>query len=113
MKNEVREHCWTKSVPVPEGTKSGDPVIIGVLPGVAVIDRQANGKATVKFSTGSYRMTVIGKKEAEEKQIKVGEKVFLKEGKLSADTGGTLWGYVMEEVAKGKTAEVEVKLAIV
>lgn len=113
MKNEVREHCWTKSVPVPEGTKAGTPVLIGSLPGIAVIDRQPNGNATVKFSTGSYRISVIGKKEAEEKQIKVGEKVFLKEGKLSADTGGTLWGYAMEELAKGKTAEIEVKLAIV
>jgi len=115
MKNAVRDHCWTKSVPVPEGTKAGDPVVIGVLPGIAVIDRQSNGKATVKFSTGSYRLKVEGKKKGgeEEQAIKVGEKVFLKEGKLSADSTGTLWGYAMEEVEKGKTAEVEVKLAIV
>jgi predicted RecA/RadA family phage recombinase len=37
--------AWTESLslPVPEGTVSGDPVLVGVLPGVALTDRAVDG----------------------------------------------------------------------
>lgn len=114
MLNEVRDRCFEKSLPVPEGTKSGDPLVIGAakIPCVAVIDRQADGEATVKMGTGSFRFSVEGvEKEAKEKAIAVGDKVFLKGGKLNADSEGDLFGYAMEPVVKAKTTEIEVKLA--
>lgn len=113
MKNEVRDRCFEKSLPVPEGTKSGDPLIIGKIPCVAAIDRQPDGKATVKMGTGSFKFSVIAKKEAEEKAVAVGDELFLKEGKISKDTGGTLFGFALEAIEKGKTVEIEVKLATV
>lgn len=113
MKNEHLDRCFEISLPVPEGTKSGDPLIIGDIPCVAAIDRQADGKATVKMGTGSFSFSVIAKKEAEEKAVVLGKPVYLKEGKLSMDTGGTLFGYALAEIAKGKTATIRVKLATV
>lgn len=114
MKNEARDRCYEKSLPVPEGTVSGDPLIIGggKIPCVAAIDRQADGKATVKMGTGSFRFSVKGhEKEEKEKAIAVGDKVFLKGGVLNADSEGDLFGYAMEPVVKAKTTVIEVKLA--
>lgn len=112
MKNEVRDRCYQKSVPVPEGTKSGDPLVLGngKIPAVAAIDRQANGKATVRMKVGSFKFLVSAKKAAEEIAINVGDKIFLKEGKLSLNEGD-LYGYAMEAIAAGKEAEIEVQLA--
>ncbi|MGB8248290.1 MAG: DUF2190 family protein [Chlorobium sp.] len=38
------------TVPVISGTVSGDPVVFGNQPGVALTDRASDGTATVKFS---------------------------------------------------------------
>ena len=44
---------------VPEGVKSGEPVRVGAVAGVAKIDRQPDGKATV-WLDGSYTIDVSG-----------------------------------------------------
>jgi predicted RecA/RadA family phage recombinase len=116
--NRVREKCVQRSLPVPEGTKSGDPLVIGAgkIPAVALIDRgkDTEDEATVQMSLGSFEFEVEGKeKEGKEKAIEAGDPVYLKGGKLSADSGGDLFGYAMDPVAKGKTASIEVKLAAV
>lgn len=114
MKNEIRDRCYQKSVPVPEGTKAGDPLVLGngKVPAVAITDRQANGRATVRMQVGSFEFNVEGvEKEAKEKAIAVGDKVFLKAGKLNADSEGDLFGYAMAPVTKAKTEAIEVKLA--
>jgi predicted RecA/RadA family phage recombinase len=112
--NRVRERAFQVSLPVPEGIKSGDPVAIGSLVGVALIDRGKDtaGEATVQL-VGSFEFSVEGKKEAEEKEIPVGGPVYLDPAtkKLSANSAKTLFGYALKAVAKGKTETVEVKIA--
>lgn len=110
--NQVYDDATSLSVPVPEGTKSGKALLIGVLPAVAREDRRSDGEATCKFG-GGFRLSVVGKeKEGKNKAIKVGEKVFIDaEGVLSADSEKTLFGYALEEVGSGKTVEVVVKIA--
>lgn len=44
--------------PVISGTVSGNPVIVGMLVGVALTDRDANGNATVKFGQGVTTQSV-------------------------------------------------------
>ena len=44
---------------VPEGVKSGEPVLVGNFAGVAQIDRQPDGKATV-WLDGSHELEVSG-----------------------------------------------------
>lgn len=46
-------------LPVIAGTVSGSPVIVGMIPGVAVTDRDAAGFATVD-SEGTYDVSVTG-----------------------------------------------------
>lgn len=114
MKNEVRHRCYQRNLPVPEGTVAGDPLVLGngKVPAVAATDRKADGTATVRMQVGSFRFSVVGKEaEAKEKDIAVGDKVYLSEGVLSADSTGSLFGYAMEPVVKNKTEEIEVKLA--
>lgn len=47
------------SLPVPEYVKSGDPVAVGAYRGVAQIDREADGTATL-WLDGSADLTVDG-----------------------------------------------------
>lgn len=56
--NEVFRHADHITLPVPTGTKSGDPVKVGSLIGVAQIDRDADGNATV-WRKGAYDLTVV------------------------------------------------------
>jgi predicted RecA/RadA family phage recombinase len=111
-KNTEYEFAFKLHVPVAEGKKSGDPVLVGVMPGVCLTDRDSNGEATVQF-VGAFRLKVIGKEGSENKEIKFGEKVFIdSEGKLTKkESGNTLFGYVLKAVASGKEESVPVKIA--
>lgn len=57
--NEVYRDADHLSLPVPTGTKSGDPVAVGSLMGVAQTDRRADGTASV-WLKGAYELTVDG-----------------------------------------------------
>ena len=59
MKNERYTNAKHISVPVPAGTKSGDPVKVGQICGVAVIDRESDGRATIWLDK-SYDLPVAG-----------------------------------------------------
>lgn len=57
--NQVYANAQHIPLPVPAGTKSGDPVLVGDLVGVAVIDIEADGQATV-WRDGAYNFSVTG-----------------------------------------------------
>lgn len=57
--NQRYTHFDHISLTVPEGTKSGDPVIVGQIAGVAQTDRGTDGRATV-WLDGSYMLPVAG-----------------------------------------------------
>lgn len=109
-KNRVFSKADKLSLPVPEGTVSGQPLVIGDLPAVAVTDRDASGKASLQFD-GGWKLTVKGKNKAGNTKIEVGQKVFMKGNELNANNEeGKFFGYVLEEVASGATSEVLVKV---
>jgi predicted RecA/RadA family phage recombinase len=49
----------TRTLPVLAGVLSGSPVIVGMLPGVALTDRDASGNATVQLD-GVFEVSVTG-----------------------------------------------------
>lgn len=49
----------TRTLPVLAGVVSGGPVIVGMLPGVALTDRDAAGNATVQLD-GAFEVSVTG-----------------------------------------------------
>lgn len=107
-KNRHLEEARYVELTVPEGTVSGDPVVVGQIPAVAVIDRQADGKATCQRD-GAYHLDVKGvEKEGKEAAIAEGDIVFLKEGVLSVDNTGVRFGYAGAPVVKNKTENIPV-----
>jgi predicted RecA/RadA family phage recombinase len=58
-KNKHFEDTGTLYLPVIAGTVSGDPVIVGMIPGVAATDRDTAGNATVE-TEGSFDVEVTG-----------------------------------------------------
>ena len=89
--NEVFREADHISLPVIAGTKSGDPVKVGSLFGVAVTDRDSAGNATV-WRKGAFRLTVS------DAVTGVGTPVYFTDGskQLSAAGTGTPFGYALE-----------------
>lgn len=59
-KNRVNEHGKFLTLPVIAGTVSGGPVIAGMLPGVALTDRDSAGNASVQVGDGVFNVSVTG-----------------------------------------------------
>ena len=112
-KNEVYYPGNTIPLPVPAGTKSGDPVVVGTIAGIAMEDRDAAGNAPVRVK-GVFMLSVTGHDGNDTKAINVGDKVY-----YTAPSGGTRaiinanasadaeFGVALGAIAKG-TAEAVV-----
>lgn len=89
-KNQRYTNALHIAVPVPEGTKSGAPVQVGQISGVAQIDRQEDGNATV-WLDGSWLIEVAGAVAS------VGLPIYITSaGALTATaTGNTAWGIAL------------------
>ena len=106
--NRVFEHSWQRAVPVPSGVVSGDPVLIGeALVGVALIDRDDDGEATVQFD-GEFDLEVVAAGA-----MAVGDVVYIDDATsrtLSDTNTGVHFGYLMEVIAGASTVTVRVKV---
>ena|SRR5688500_10257964 len=107
-KNRIYEHSWQRAVPVPVGVLSGSPVLVGAaLPGVALIDRDADGEATVQFD-GEFELSV-----ASAEAHAIGDIIYINAGTrvLSGTAAGNVrFGYYMTAVAGAGTAVIRVKV---
>ncbi|MTI82590.1 MAG: DUF2190 family protein [Firmicutes bacterium] len=110
-KNRVFEDGRYLYVDVPADTVSGDPVVFGDIPGVAEIDRDSAGKATIDTS-GVYSLAVKGKDAADANAaVSAGDIVYYDGGDINLDdTNGTRFGYALEAVTSGATATIKVKI---
>ena len=110
-KNRGKAHGLHIALPVPEGTKSGEPVLVnGYLPGVALTDRGDGGnietEATV-WRDGTWILDVDGAVTDK------GTRVFIvpaTRALTTTATGNTLFGYALETKA-APVAPIEVVLA--
>lgn len=57
--NEVYEDGDSIPITVPSGVVSGDPVVVGEIVGVAIIDRQTDGKISLRRK-GAFDLEVTG-----------------------------------------------------
>lgn len=103
---------------VPEGTVSGDPVCVGEFCGVALIDRQSDGAATVDLG-GVYNLSVAaidnsGTEGADaDKAVAIGDKIYFASGdtpKLSKRADGTYFGIAYGAITAGETATTPIKI---
>ena len=110
-KNEVYYPGNAIPLPVPEGTKSGDPVVVGTIAGIAMEDRDAAGNAPVRV-TGVYNLEVTGRDDTGNKAIAVGDKVYYtapSEGSpaiIDANATQQEFGVALKAIAKGATNAV-------
>lgn len=96
-KNQVFANATHLELPVPAGTKAGDPVLVGSMVGVAVTDR-ATGETTASvWRDGAWDLTVDGEVTA------VGQKLYIaaagqgtRQTQLTTTAGSdVLYGYAL------------------
>jgi len=112
-KNRYHENGDHLDLTVGSGTVSGDPVLVGQIPGVAVVDRQADGRATVQ-TNGVYLLSVKGENNAGNTAVAEGDILYYEAAatpKLNKDNvAGVRYGYALEAIASGATATIKVKV---
>lgn len=112
-RNTRYDDGWDLEVPVASGTVSGDPVVVGQLPGVAQTDRDSDGDAAVTFK-GVHMLEVEAVNNAGNSAVAVGDIIYYEAGEtppLNKDSvAGVRFGYALGTVTAGETAEIAVKV---
>lgn len=101
----------------PATPASGDPVVAGQLPGVALTNKNTTDNLTTVQTNGSALLSVKGVTTAAAgSAVAVGDIIYYVPGntpKLSkavGDAGAVRFGYALATVGSGSTATIEVKL---
>lgn len=95
----------------PTTPASGDPVLIGQIPGVALITEAADGLTTIK-TDGVATLSVKGT-SGSNAAIAAGDILYYVTAntpKLSVTTSGVRFGYALEAVTSGATSTIRVKI---
>jgi hypothetical protein len=110
--NEVFDKANTRTYPVGSPTASGDPVVVGQIPGVAQTARDSNGNATVAI-IGSHLISVKGINAGGNSAVAVGDALYFTAGDtppVSKKATGVLFGYAEAAVNSAATATISVLL---
>lgn len=92
----------------PATPASGDPVLFGERPGVALEDEASDGSTSVDFG-GVYALPVKGADGAGNAAVAAGDIVYYDGGEINVDaTNGTRFGYAMAAVVSGATTTIDV-----
>lgn len=105
-KNRVLESSKQLPLMVPSGTLSGDPVASGLIVGVAVIDRQLDGRATVDTG-GTYLLNVNAVDGSGNSPVNEGDQLYFTVGdtvKLSKKATGVPFGKALQLFGAGSPA---------
>ncbi len=91
----------------PTTPSSGDPVVFGELPGVALNDEDSDGETTIQFN-GVFELDV----EAEGSAVTAGDIVYYDtaDDGLNNDNSNVRFGYALEDVTSGSTTAIDVKV---
>jgi predicted RecA/RadA family phage recombinase len=91
---------------------SGDPVVVGQLPAVALTSTDTAGNVTVK-TDGVFALSVKGVDGSGNKAVAIGDIIYHVDAdtpKLSVKSAGVRFGYALEAVTSGATKTIKVKL---
>lgn len=98
----------------PTTPASGDPVLIGQIPGVALAAEDTTTLETVVATRGVYSLSVGGETvAAASSAVAVGDILYYDSAatpKINKDTGGVRFGYALGTVAGAGTGTIDVKL---
>jgi predicted RecA/RadA family phage recombinase len=97
----------------PATPASGDPVIVGQIPGVAqAAEDTADGLTSVDFG-GVYLLSVKGVDGGGNSAVAVGDILYYVTAdtpKISKKATGVRFGYALEAITSGSTATIQVKV---
>lgn len=96
----------------PATPNSGDPVLFGQVPGVALTTEDANGNTSVALE-GVFNLSVKGVDGSGNAAVAAGDILYYVSGDtpvLSKKATGVRFGYAMAAVSSGATATIAVKL---
>lgn len=96
----------------PTTPASGDPVLVGQIPGVALTDERSDGTTTID-TAGAYNLSVKGIDGGGNSAVNVGDIIYYVAAdtpKLSKKATGVRYGYALGTVGAGATATIPVKL---
>lgn len=107
MGDRLSVACTSPTTPA-----SGDPVLFGQLPGVALTAEDAAGNTSVQFC-GVATFSVKGYNGSANTAIAAGDVIYYKAGAtpvLQVDTSGVRFGVAMEAVSSGATTTIRVRI---
>ena len=97
----------------PATPASGDPVLVGQIPGVALTAERADGTTSID-TAGVYNLTVKGETNADAgSAVAIGDLIFYDAADtpvLNKDTTGVRFGYALATLGSGVTGVIPVKV---
>jgi predicted RecA/RadA family phage recombinase len=101
----------------PATPSSGDPVLLGQIPGVALTTEAEGGNATGQTTidtAGIYNLSVKGENAGGNSAVAIGDIIYYEAGEappLNKDaTNGVRFGYALGTVGAGQTGTIPVKV---
>lgn len=117
MKNEYMRPATELSLPVPAGTRSGDPVTVGVFNGVAATGRGEGGNtathASVVTDARSYTYEVGGEIAGPGTPVYLTARSGGTAPALSTTGTGDPWGYTVPKVGESGARTATTGVAVV
>jgi predicted RecA/RadA family phage recombinase len=109
-------YMWTRSRPLtctdPTTPASGDPVVCGQIPGVALVTEDSAGLTTVALD-GAFNLSVKGVDGSGNAAVAAGDIIYYVAAdtpKLSKKTSGVRFGYALAAVSSGATTTIAVEV---
>lgn len=97
----------------PATPASGDPVVVGQIPGVALTAERADGTTTIQ-TDGVFNLSVKGENAGGNSAVAAGDILYYEAGQtppINKDaTNGIRFGYALAAVTSGATATIAVKV---
>lgn len=89
---------------------SGDPTVIGSIPGVCLTDTDAEGNVVIA-TAGVYELSVVAEDGSGNAAVAIGAIVYYDTDEVNVDdTNGVRFGYALEAVSSGETTTIKVKV---
>lgn len=92
------------------GMSSGDPTVVGNIPGVCLTDTDADGNVVIA-TKGVYELSVHGADGSGNSAVAIGDIVYYDTDEVNVDdANGVRFGYGLGAVSSGATTTIKVKV---
>lgn len=112
-KNMVHEE-GTQIVVVQASRVSGDPMVVGQIPGVALTSSESGTNNVTMKTDGVFLLSVKGENNAGNSAVAIGDILYYEAGQTPPvnkdNVAGVRFGYAMDAITSGSTATIRVKV---